>query len=165
MVVFHLPSEDACKDYPVRSTAPDAVDQLHYDESIFVGYRHFDAQSIEPAFAFGHGLGYSTFVYGDLEVEESRRGETMRCMHRSWSPMRGRRAKEVVQLYVSKLAARVPRPEQELAALRVVYLEPGESRKGAARVGAKSLQHMGRRRALVGRVGRHIQRRRRPVEP
>ena len=109
------------EDYPVRSTAPDAVDQLHYDESIFVGYRHFDAQSIEPAFAFGHGLGYSTFVYGDLEVEESRRGETV---HASVvvTNVGPRRAEEVVQLYVSKLAARVPRPEQELAALRVVYL-------------------------------------------
>ena len=116
------------EDYPVKSTEPDAVDQLHYDESIFVGYRHFDAQSIEPAFAFGHGLGYSTFVYGDLEVEESRRGETV---HASVvvTNVGPRRAKEVVQLYVSKLAARVPRPEQELAALRVVYLEPGESRK------------------------------------
>jgi beta-glucosidase len=114
------------EDYAAASTQPDAANQLHYDESVFVGYRHFDTQKIEPVFAFGHGLGYGNFAYGDLVVEETHCGE---AAHASVvvTNVGPSRAKEVVQLYLSELAPYVPRPSQELAALAVVHLEPGES--------------------------------------
>lgn len=32
-------------------------------------YRWYDAHSEEPAFAFGHGLSYTSFSIGDLAVE------------------------------------------------------------------------------------------------
>ena len=35
-------------------------------EGVNVGYRGFDAAGIEPRFAFGHGLGYTTFEYESL---------------------------------------------------------------------------------------------------
>ncbi|KAH7101613.1 beta-glucosidase [Auriculariales sp. MPI-PUGE-AT-0066] len=34
-----------------------------------VDYRHFDANKIEPRFAFGFGLSYTTFKYSDLEID------------------------------------------------------------------------------------------------
>ena len=33
-----------------------------------MGYRWYDAMSQSPAFAFGHGLSYSTFEFSDLRV-------------------------------------------------------------------------------------------------
>ena len=113
-------------DYPAYSTRPDADNQVHYDESIFVGYRHFDTQKIEPAFPFGHGLGYGQFVYRDLIVEGTSHGETA---HVSVTVQNVglRRSKEVVQVYLSELAPTVSRPAQELAAVATVHLDPDES--------------------------------------
>ena len=45
---------------------------IRYDEGAEVGYRWFAQQRDEPLYAFGHGLSYTTFAYGDLEVERRR---------------------------------------------------------------------------------------------
>lgn len=40
-----------------------------YDEGLYVGYKWYDAHTVEPMFPFGHRLSYSSFERGDLTVE------------------------------------------------------------------------------------------------
>jgi beta-glucosidase len=42
--------------------------QVLYTEGVFMGYRHFDANGIEPAYPFGHGLSYGAFEYDALRL-------------------------------------------------------------------------------------------------
>jgi beta-glucosidase len=42
--------------------------RVYYDEKLEVGYRRYDSHNIEPAYAFGHGRSYTSFVYGNLTV-------------------------------------------------------------------------------------------------
>jgi beta-glucosidase len=45
-----------------------------FSEGIYVGYRWFDKQSIEPLFPFGFGLTYTQFKYSDLKVARAADG-------------------------------------------------------------------------------------------
>src|ERR1019366_6528510 len=59
--------------HPERSMA--GVDhKTKYSEGVNVGYRWFDHEKIDPLFAFGHGLSYTTFDYSDLKVERASDG-------------------------------------------------------------------------------------------
>jgi beta-glucosidase len=65
-VTFERRPEDnpAFANYPSR----DGGQTVRYNEGIFVGYRGYDRNSIEPLFPFGYGLSYSQFDYSDLQV-------------------------------------------------------------------------------------------------
>lgn len=56
--------------HPERSKKPPERKTI-YSEGVNVGYRWFDKESIEPLFAFGHGLSYTTFDYSDLTVAKA----------------------------------------------------------------------------------------------
>ena len=95
-----------------------------YLEGLHVGYRHYDAHEVEPRFCFGHGLSYTTFAYGELEIEERDEAVHVRLQ---LSNTGSRAGSEVVQLYVQPPRGTVTRPVQELKAFQKVRLAPGES--------------------------------------
>ncbi|BDR53354.1 glycosyl hydrolase [Bombiscardovia nodaiensis] len=93
------------------------------------GNRYADLTQ-DPAFAFGEGLSYTSFAYGELEIEGAqtlRVGDTLHASIRLTNTG-NRRGTEVVQAYVSDLVTSVTWAEHELKAFRRVTLEPGESR-------------------------------------
>lgn len=60
-------------DYIPNSIVQDPVyaPQSNFDEGVNIDYRWFDSQGIEPRFAFGHGLSYSSFGYSNLQLQET----------------------------------------------------------------------------------------------
>jgi beta-glucosidase len=116
------------EDTPAFTSYPGERGRVVYGESVFGGYRWYDRRRIEPRFAFGHGLSYTSFLFGALELDRTELGPE--CMVELRIPVTntGTRAGcEVVQCYVHDLAASVARPEQELRAFAKVELGPGQS--------------------------------------
>ena len=96
-----------------------------YSEGFYVGYRWFDHESIAPAFAFGHGLSYTTFEIGDPKVSGSvGKGLTFSIPVKNTGEVAGA---EVVQLYISAKDSPVERVAKELKGFSKVYLEPGKT--------------------------------------
>lgn len=106
-------------------------DRIVCEEGIFVGYRYYEKEKVTPAFAFGHGLSYTTFVIDKLQlipVTDSQR--EVGCQVKVTVTNTGKMAgAEVVQCYVTDCECRVERPEKELKAYNKVFLQPGESRE------------------------------------
>jgi beta-glucosidase len=115
-------------DFPAFSTTPGSENEVVYSEGINLGYRGFDAAGIEPRFAFGHGLGYTTFEYDSLSLASDGLAEgeplELRVKLRNTGTRHG---KEVVQVYVADLESSLPRPPRELKGFAVVRLDPGQS--------------------------------------
>jgi beta-glucosidase len=109
-------------------TFPGDRHSVHYEEELFVGYRHFDKFDIEPLFPFGHGLSYTEFTYSDISVSDKNLSsgnsiEISMCLSNS-GPVAGA---EVVQLYVADLQAEEDRPSIALKGFSKQHLEAGES--------------------------------------
>ncbi|MFC6729732.1 glycoside hydrolase family 3 C-terminal domain-containing protein, partial [Natronoarchaeum mannanilyticum] len=100
---------------------PGVDDRAHYDEGVFVGYRHFDAADAAPTYPFGHGESYAAFEYGDATVED----DVARVDVENVADRAGR---EVVQAYVRPPETGVERPERELAGFAAVEVEAGDSK-------------------------------------
>ncbi len=116
------------EDNPAFPYYPGENDKVVYGEGMFVGYRHYDANNVEPLFSFGHGLSYTTFEYSNLKVSPAQTKDKFNVSVDVKNT--GKAAgKEVVQVYVSDIAASVPRPPKELKAFSKVALKPGQKKK------------------------------------
>jgi len=88
-------------------------------------YRYFEDR---PLFPFGHGLSYTTFAYGDLRLPETVRSGDEVAVSVTVRNTGDRSGEEVVQLYVTDLAASTPVPIRSLQGFQRVRLDAGESR-------------------------------------
>lgn len=133
-----------------------------YAEDILVGYRWHDTKNVPAMFAFGHGLSYTTFAYGEARLSSDvlTDGGTI-TVSVPVTNTGSRAGKETVQLYLSELSPVVPRPAKELKGFVKLPLEPGETREAVFTVGADALKYFdaeahawiaqpGAFRALVG---------------
>lgn len=103
--------------------------EVRYGEGVFVGYRYYDHKNVDPLFPFGHGLSYTNFEFGELEVEKSGDFDRPLVVSLTVKNTGGAPGKEVVQLYVSDKGSSLPRPPKELKGFKKVSLSPGESTK------------------------------------
>lgn len=114
--------------------------QEPYEEGLLVGYRWFDAKSIEPMFPFGHGLSYTSFEYSALRVRAPKPAHVeeagaLAVVEVDVANTGSRSGAEVVQLYVGDERSSLPRPPKELKAFRKITLAPGEKQPVAIPLG------------------------------
>ena len=99
--------------------------QVHYMDDIYVGYRYYDTYKVDPQFAFGHGLSYTSFQYSNLAISPKGKQLDVTVTLKNTGKKAG---SEVVQVYVKPDSPAIPRPEKELKGFQKVYLQPGEEK-------------------------------------
>ncbi|KAF2675073.1 hypothetical protein BT63DRAFT_27887 [Microthyrium microscopicum] len=115
------------EDTPSYANWPGENLEVVYEEGVFIGYRHYEARAIEPLFAFGHGLSYTTFDYGQPTVEGRIAADEKMAVSVPVTNTGDVAGNETVQLYVRDVEAKLVRPQKELKAFAKVFLQPGET--------------------------------------
>jgi len=127
--------------YPERAKTS-ATGHAVYSEGVLVGYRWFDAKKIEPMFAFGHGLSYTSFAYSDMKAKTLADGSvdvTLRL--RNSGKVAG---DEVPQLYLDAPAAGIDGVQfapRTLVGFDRVPLAAGESKVVKIHVAARGFEY------------------------
>jgi beta-glucosidase len=127
--------------YPERSTK--GVDgKTTYSEGVNVGYRWFDQEKIDPLFAFGHGLSYTSFAYSGLKVEKAKDGglDVMVTIKNTGTVA----SDEVPQVYLgapSEIPAGVQFPVRALVAFDRIHLAAGKIGNLVIHVAPRQLQY------------------------
>jgi beta-glucosidase len=139
-------------DYNVlnSSASADYFPQSNFTEGLYIDYRAFDRDGIEPRFEFGYGLSYTTFEYSSLEVELTQGADVSALPDSSIPIVQGghpqlweevatvtvlvsntgsRTGEEIAQLYVGIPSdAGYETPERQLRGFEKVPVRPGETR-------------------------------------
>ncbi|MGV9383967.1 beta-glucosidase [Nonomuraea sp. NPDC003707] len=125
---------DRGEDVPVLDTAP--VDgRLEYGEGVHVGYRAWLRAGVEPAYPFGHGVGYTSWELVDVD---SGPDAAVRVSVRNTGSRPG---KQVLQVYLARPGSSVDRPARWLAGFAVVRGEPGETLTAEIPLPPQAFQH------------------------
>lgn len=120
--------------HPCGPSAEDPTDpQCDFSEGLYLDYRAFDEQGIEPRFEFGFGLSYTTFEYSSLSLGRRDLSPTSPCNGRhlwdtaavveaSVANTGERDGQEVAQLYLAIPGS----PPRQLRGFEKVRLAAGE---------------------------------------
>ncbi|WP_339237452.1 glycoside hydrolase family 3 N-terminal domain-containing protein [Paenibacillus sp. FSL R5-0517] len=125
---------------------PKHVGQLpiYYNGKRSRGKRYLE-EDLEPRYAFGYGLSYTTFEYSEPQLSDASMtagdSVTVSVNVTNTGPYAGA---EVVQMYISDVVSSLTRPAKELKGFAKVNLEPGETQTVEFRIGAEQLQYIGR---------------------
>ena len=109
-------------DAPVSHYYPGTEATSEYREGLYVGYRYTESADVAPAFAFGHGLSYTTYRYDNVQADA--KGVSFDVTNTGDCA-----GDEVAQLYIHKPNAEVFRPAKELKGFQRVHLEKGETKR------------------------------------
>lgn len=126
-------------DVPVLDVTP-REGALHYAEGIHIGYRAWLRGEVEPAWPFGFGLGYTSWILeaagtrGGLVADDAVVAVTVRNAG-------DRAGKQVVQVYAERADSVVDRPVRWLVGSTVVRAEAGETVEAHVPVPARTLSH------------------------
>jgi beta-glucosidase len=127
--------------HPERSKRPPEKKTI-YSEGVNVGYRWFDKENIEPLFAFGHGLSYTTFDYSGLSgAKASDGGLDVKVNIQNKGSVA---SDEVPQVYLGapgEIPEGVQFPVRALVAFDRIHLAPGETKNLTLHVAPRQLQY------------------------
>lgn len=127
--------ERRAEDNPTHASyyAQPGTKTVPYVEGVFVGYRGYEKNGVQPLYPFGHGLSYTSFAYRDLKISRraaapKRDGDPLYDVTFTVTNTGKRAGAAVPQVYVSDPQASVARPPKELKGFAKVTLQPGEAR-------------------------------------
>jgi beta-glucosidase len=115
--------------------------RIVYREGLFVGYRGYEKNGTKPLYAFGHGLSYTTFGYGEVTITPARTPDGKVEVAFDVTNSGSRAGADVAQVYVAEKAPKVPRPAKELKAFAKVALQPGETKRVTVALDARSFAY------------------------
>ncbi len=132
------------KDSPAHKstkTFPGEDLKVYYEEGIYVGYRYFEKENIEPLFPFGFGLSYTTFEIKNVTSDKSKLDSEDDSLKITVEVINtGERAgSEVIQIYSSAPCKSIDRPVKELVGFEKIFLERGEKKNVEILIKAKDL--------------------------
>lgn len=127
-------------DVPVLDVTP--VDgKVSYDEGVHIGYRAWLRAGTEPAYPFGHGLGYTTWTIDGVTATPTVREGDAVIVTATVANTGDRAGKHVVQVYASRESSAVDRPVRWLVGFAPVRLGAGESTEVSIEVPARAFAH------------------------
>ncbi|MGO1950074.1 MAG: glycoside hydrolase family 3 C-terminal domain-containing protein [Mycobacteriaceae bacterium] len=128
------------EDNPAYLDFPGEHGHVRYAEGLFVGYRWYDARSLQVTYPFGHGLSYTTFGYSEIygQADDDGDGITVTVTVTNTGNRAGR---EVVQAYVSVPESSQVRVPRALAGFGSVTLEPGEQEEVEIHLDRRDLEY------------------------
>ena len=152
--------------HPERVTG-NGTDVL-FSEGLYMGYRWYDEQKIDPQFCFGYGLSYTKFSYSNFGLSAGQNGVNVSFVVQNTGNAAGA---EVPQVYVGP-PSRPPQAVQfavrKLVGFNRVSLQPGQSQTVTLTVSPLELSYWssqqqtwvlpgGERTFYVGSSSRNIQ--------
>ncbi|MBI5957595.1 MAG: glycoside hydrolase family 3 C-terminal domain-containing protein [Chloroflexi bacterium] len=96
--------------------------EITYD--LYHGYSYLDKHGHTPAYPFGFGLSYTTWEYGEPQIDKQDDHVTVTVNLKNTGGVAGA---EVVQVYIGKKQSAIDRQKKLLKGFKKVYLEPGQS--------------------------------------
>lgn len=120
----------AFEDNPTFGNYPGGPVTSEHKESVYIGYRYYDAADLDVVFPFGYGLSYTTFEYSDIKLSASSIKDTesvdVTFKIKNTGNVGGA---EIAQVYVADKESTIFRPEKELKAFTKVFLNAGEEKE------------------------------------
>ncbi|MBV7469111.1 beta-glucosidase [Aeromonas sp. sif0611] len=116
-------------------------DKSYYNEGIYVGYRYYTSFNKPVSYAFGHGLSYTTFAYGNSAVTSNTltAGGNLTIMT-TITNTGSVAGKEAAQVYVNAPENKLKKPTVELKAFdKTALLAAGESEVLTFNISAQTL--------------------------
>jgi beta-glucosidase len=125
--------------HPERYDGIPEKQQVIFSEGIFVGYRWYDKQNIQPLFPFGYGLSYTVFGYSELKTNSTADGIDVSFNLKNTGKLAGT---EVAQVYLGPPTAEVvPMAVRSLSGFARVSLAPGESKSVQIHIPVRQLSY------------------------
>ena len=91
------------------------VFDVNYKEGVFIGYRWYEKNKIEPLYPFGYGLAYTSFEYSNLAVSKDKFTEndtvTISFNVKNVGKMKGA---EIAQLYIQDVQSSRSPPDKRI---------------------------------------------------
>ncbi|MCG3225400.1 MAG: glycoside hydrolase family 3 C-terminal domain-containing protein [Candidatus Heimdallarchaeota archaeon] len=130
-----------CPAHKSTKTFPGEDLKVYYEEGIYVGYRYFEKERIEPLFPFGFGLSYTTFEIKNTTADKSKLQSKEDSLKITAEVINTgeREGSEVIQVYSEAPGKAVDRPVKELVGFEKIFLKKGEKKNVEIQIKTKDL--------------------------